>query len=101
MFEWSGLKFQKDEKTDSFRVIIDQFEWEVEAHPHDDEYDARVTYKGVKLASGSGKTRHAALSAALSGLQKVEAAISTQVVRRRETQRAIKDNTVRYPRGDR
>lgn len=98
LLEWSNLKLQRDSNADCFRAVSGPFEWEVDASMDidDDQYEARVSYKGVKIAIGRGKTRFAALSDALTNLSALEAQSATEVVKRREATRANKNRTVRY-----
>ena len=107
LFEWAGLRFERDEQADCFRAEDGDFKWEVDTsldgedgHGRRDLYQARLYIKGLKSVTGTGESRHSALSSALSNLQKLEGSIATQVVRRREAQRGHKGSTVRYSRGE-
>lgn len=91
LVRWCGLLFQRDEKTDCFRALTRDFEWEVDStFNEDDEYEARVSYKGVKLTSGCGKTRPAALTAALQHMGRLESALGNEAFSRRAGGRAYK-----------
>lgn len=89
---WCGLYLERDEKTDCYRARAKEFEWEVDVTLNDDdEYEARASHKGVKLAQGSGKTRPAALTAALQNLSRLESLIGNEAFTRREGGRAFKN----------
>jgi hypothetical protein len=98
LVNWCGLLLQKDPQTDTLRARDGDFEWEVEATMNDDdEYEARVSHKGIKLAMGAGKTRHAALTQALQGMSVLETKLGNQAFARREGGRAYKNNSNRRP----
>src|SRR5262245_37677064 len=89
--EWCGLKLRRESGEDYFKSRGRPFEWEVDATPdEDDGYAARVYFNGVKLASGRGSTRYAALTKALQWLSNLETQIGNETYTRREGGRAFK-----------
>ena len=90
---WCGLALKKDEWEDCFRAQNGDFEWEVDATLNeDDEYEARLSFKGVKLMTGKGKTKPAALTAALQSLSRLESQIGNETFARRVGGRAYKSS---------
>jgi hypothetical protein len=93
VLEWCGLKLLRTPPEDYFEARGGPFEWEVDASlDEDDEYEARVSWKGVKLVSGRGTTRHAALTNALQELAVLESKIGNEVAARKEGSRVFKKN---------
>lgn len=91
--QWCGLVLKKDDWSDCFRVRNGDFEWEVDASfSEDDEYESRVSFKGVKLTCGKGKTKPAALTAALQSLGRLESQIGNETFARRAGGRAYKNS---------
>lgn len=83
LMRWGGFALHRDESTDTFRARSNEFEWEVDASMDDsDEYEARVSYKGVKVASGAGSPRVAALDTALKNLVMLSEKVHKEVALR-------------------
>lgn len=82
---WHGLKLWRKLPGDYFRSKGRPFEWEVDASPdEDDEYQARVYWNGIKLASGKGIDRHAALTQTMQELSRLETQIGNELHTRRK-----------------
>jgi hypothetical protein len=93
---WGGLVLYRDSSSDYFRSKTAPFEWEVDASlDDDDEYEARVSFQGVKLAVGKGSARQTALMSALQNLEILVSAIGDEIAARREGRLARKKRTVR------
>jgi hypothetical protein len=100
VLDWNGMKMKRESMGDSYKARNGNFEWEVDAYmdADDDQFEARVTYKGsLKVATGKGDTRFAALSAALTNLAELEARIATEVISRKAAARK-RAPTVRFTR---
>ena len=88
---WGGMKLHHVAKEGQYKSRGRPFEWEVDDHIDDDgEYEARVYFKGVKIASGEGKTRPAALTQALQRLSSLESSIATEMHARKDGNRTYK-----------
>lgn len=88
---WCGLRLLRKSGEDYFKSEGRPFEWEVDASPdEDEEYSARAYWNGIKLASGRGTSRHAALTQAMQEVSRLETQIGNELHTRREGARAFK-----------
>lgn len=92
LLSWRRLLLKRDDKRDTLHARSGEFEWEVETSLNEDfnEYEARVYLKGLKLASGRGKTQQEALTETCNNLEKVETKIAGERCEREDRSHALR-----------
>lgn len=96
VMDWGGMKLHRTASLDYFESKTAPFRYEVDASlDDDDEYEARVSFRGVKIVAGRGNTRQAALTKALQELKILELNIGAETAARREDMDARKKRTDR------